>query len=181
LAVEDHAKGCYFDPVEKLSQNPLFVKEKTLKKAKYSIEHRNEAIRPRKALTDTERMETKGDHLIDVKQAVTSYAQSEKVKSGLIWICQMADQVAAMTGPGRQQGLILLQTLTHMVADESDLAGRITGDRRWHEIGQKMNMALVMIDSGVPQETAFHLTQALTRVTGIGGQAASVLRENGLF
>ena len=126
-------------------------------------------------------METIGEHSTEVKQAVAAYAQSEKVKSGLIWICQIADQVAAIDGPGRQQGILLLQTLAHMVADESDLAGKITGDRRWHEIGQKINMALVMINSGVPQETTFHLTQALTRVTRIGGQAASLLRENSLF
>ena len=132
-------------------------------------------------VTDNEPLETKDDRLIDVKRAISAYTQSEKVKSGLIWICQVSDQVAAMEGPGRQQGLTLLKTLAHMVADESELAGRITGDRRWHEIGNKINMALVMINSGVPQETAFHLTQALTRVTGIGGQAASVLRENGLF
>ncbi|MCB2146113.1 MAG: hypothetical protein KQI81_06530 [Deltaproteobacteria bacterium] len=132
-------------------------------------------------MTDHEPLETDDDCRTDVRQAVSAYTQSEKVKSGLIWICQVADQVAAMDGPGRQQGLSLLKTLAHMVADESDLAGRITGDRRWQEIGKKINMALVMINSGVPQETAFHLTQALTRVTRIGGQAASVLRENGLF
>ena len=86
-----------------------------------------------------------------------------------------------MDGPGRRQGLSLLKTLAHMVADESDLAGRITGDSCWHEIGKKINMALVMINSGVPQETAFHLTQALTRVTRLGGKAASVLKERGLF
>lgn len=126
-------------------------------------------------------MQTKDDRRVDVKQTISAYAQSEKVKSGLIWICQVSDQVAAMDGPGRQQGLILLKTLAHMVADESDLAGRITGDRRWYEIGKKINMAIVMINSGVPQETAFHLTQALTRVTRIGGQAAGVLKENGLF
>jgi hypothetical protein len=68
-----------------------------------------------------------------------------------------------------------------MIADESQLAGKITGDRRWYEIGKKINMALVMIDSGVPQETGFHLTQALSRVTHIGGQAAAVLKENGLL
>jgi hypothetical protein len=130
---------------------------------------------------DNRSVETIGEHSTEVKQAVAAYAQSEKVKSGLIWICQIADQVAAIDGPGRQQGILLLQTLAHMVADESDLAGKITGDRRWHEIGQKINMALVMINSGVPQETTFHLTQALTRVTRIGGQAASLLRENSLF
>ena len=126
-------------------------------------------------------MEIKGGQSTEVKEAVSAYTQSEKVKSGLIWICQVADQVAAIEGPGRQQGILLLQTLAHRVADESDLAGGVTGDRRWHEISQKINMALVMINSGVPQETTFHLTQALTRVTRIGGQAASVLKENNLF
>jgi hypothetical protein len=132
-------------------------------------------------VTDHELLETDDDHRINVKQAISAYAQSEKVKSGLIWICQVSDQVATMDGPGRRQGLSLLKTLAHMVADESDLAGRITGDMCWHEIGKKINMALVMINSGVPQETAFHLTQALTQVTRLGGQAASVLKERGLF
>jgi hypothetical protein len=68
-----------------------------------------------------------------------------------------------------------------LVAGESDLAGKITGDQRWDEIGKMISMALVMIDSGVPQETTFHLTKALTRVTRIGGQAAGILKENELL
>jgi hypothetical protein len=79
-------------------------------------------------VADIRPMETKGGQSTEVKEAVSAYAQSEKVKSGLIWICQIADQVAAIEGPGRQQGILLLQTLAHMVADESDLAGRMTGD-----------------------------------------------------
>jgi hypothetical protein len=132
-------------------------------------------------VTDYEPRKTKDDHPIEVKQAISAYAQSEKVKSGLIWICHVSDLVAAMDGPGRSQGLDLLKMLAHMVADESDLAGRITGDRCWYGIGKKINLALVMINSGVPQETSFHLTQALTQVTRMGGKAASVLREKGLF
>jgi hypothetical protein len=132
-------------------------------------------------VTEYKPLEMKKDSRIDLKQAISAYAQSEKVKSGLIWICQVSDQVAAMDGPSRRQGMRLLKTLAHMVADESDLAGRITGDSGWHEIGKKINMALVMINSGVPQETAFHLTQAMVRVTRIGGQAASVLKKEGLF
>jgi hypothetical protein len=81
----------------------------------------------------------------------------------------------------RQHGVTILQTLAHMVDDEALLAGRITGDRRWREISQKINMALVMIRSGVPQETSFHLTQALAQVTRIGGQAAALLKEKGMF
>lgn len=117
----------------------------------------------------------------DLKLAVAVYAQSEKIKSGLIWVCQVADQVVAMDNPGRQQGVAVLKTLARMVADESGLAARISGDARWHDIGRRIEKALVMISSGVPQETGFHLTQALTRVTRIGGQAAAVLEQNGLF
>ena len=131
----------------------------------------------------TDPKQSEGQHNLkgDVKLSVTAYAQAEKVKSGLIWVCQVADLIAAMDGPGRKQGLKILQTLAGMIADESQLAGKITGDRRWYEIDRKINMALVMINSGVPQETGFHLTQALSQVTRIGGQAAAVLKENGLF
>ena len=117
----------------------------------------------------------------DLKSAVAAYAQSEKVKSGLIWTCQLAEQVTAMTAQDRPKGAILLKTLARAVADESELAARVTGDRRWHEVRQKINLALVMIDSGVPQETAFHLTRALSRVTHIGGEAARRLRDGNIF
>jgi hypothetical protein len=129
----------------------------------------------------TEPRENRADRSADLKKAVSAYAQSEKVKSGLIWICQIADQVAAMNDPGRRRAVPLLRTLVLMVADEAVLAARHTGDIRWHDIARTIKMALVMIDSGVPQETSFHLTRALTRVTRIGGQAAEVLRQNRLF
>ncbi|WP_419662222.1 hypothetical protein Dvar_26720 [Desulfosarcina variabilis str. Montpellier] len=115
------------------------------------------------------------------RQAVITYAQSEKVKSGLIWVCQVSEQVAAMDDAARQHGMRLLRTLAQLVGDEALLAGRITGDRHWLEINQKINMALVMIQSGVPQETSFHLTQALTLVTRLGGQAAALLQEKGMY
>lgn len=121
------------------------------------------------------------NHSNELRQAVVTYAQSEKVKSGLIWVCQVSEQVAALDDAARQHGVRLLRTLAHLVGDEAILAGRVTGDRRWSEISQKINMALVMIQSGVPQETSFHLTQALTQVTRIGGQAAALLKEKGLF
>jgi hypothetical protein len=116
-----------------------------------------------------------------VKDAISAYTQCEKVKSGLIWVSHLADQVAAMENPGRQQALTLLKTLAYMVADESDLAGRITADADWYIIGKKINKALVMIESGVPQETGYHLGQALSQVTRIGGRAAALLKDRDLF
>jgi hypothetical protein len=165
----------------KIYPRTRLLKRKNFEKGKILVKTAYPQPKGQRMLTDSEPSATPDDRLIAVRQAISAYAQSEKVKSGLIWVCQIADQVAAMDGPGRQQGMMLLKTLAHMVADESDLAGRVTGNRRWHEIGKMINMALIMINSGVPQETSFHLTQALTRVTGIGGQAAGVLKANGLF
>ena len=116
-----------------------------------------------------------------IRLSVLTYAQCEKVKSGLLWVSQLADQLAAMSDVTRQHGVPLLRTLAQRVGDEALLAGRITGDPHWRQICQKINMALVMIDSGVPQETTYHLTQALTQVTRLGGRAAVLLEENGLF
>jgi hypothetical protein len=118
---------------------------------------------------------------MSTRRAISAYAQSEKVKSVLIWISQVADQTAAMEAPKRSAATALLQTLAHLVAGEADLAAKVTRDERWHEVGKKINLALVMIRSGVPQETGFHLTQALSLVTRIGSQAAMSLRERDLF
>jgi len=128
-----------------------------------------------------EPMEIENNHSNELRQAVVTYAQSEKVKSGLIWVSQVSEQVTALDDAARQHGARLLQTLTHLLGDEAILSGRITGDRRWNEISRKINMALVMIQSGVPQETSFHLTQALTLVTRLGGEAAALLKDKGLF
>ena len=105
-----------------------------------------------------------------MKRAVAAYAQSEKVKSGLIWICQVAEQVAAMEGPGRQQGVSVVdRPLPAWLPASRNWPEGSPATGRWHEIGENINMALVMIRSGVPQETGFHLTRAISRVTRIGG------------
>jgi hypothetical protein len=132
-------------------------------------------------VTDNQQTEIDTHNAQDLRQAIVTLAQSEKVKSGLIWVCQVADQVAAMNDAARRHGVPLLRTLAHLIGDEALLAGKLTGDRHWNEVGQKINMALVMIQSGVPQETSYHLTQALTQVTRLGGQAAALLKEKGLF
>jgi hypothetical protein len=40
---------------------------------------------------------------------------------------------------------------------------------------------MVMIDSNVAHESVYHLTQALTKITSIGHQSLSSLKENGLM
>jgi hypothetical protein len=148
---------------------------------KYPIEGRYYRCKGIQMESTTDAESAGGPQPHDIKQAISAYTQSEKVKSGLIWITQVAEHVAQMDGPGRRQGMLLLKTLAHMVADEADLAGRITGKRSWHDIAKKINLALVMINSGVPEETGYHLARALTLVTRIGGQAASALKSRGLF
>ena len=132
-------------------------------------------------MTKDEQSDLESDDRLVVKQAISAYAQSEKVKSGLIWVSHISEQVAVVEGPSRQSAMGLLKTLAHMIADEAVLAARVTRDPGWRKISEKIHLALVMINSGVPQETGFHLTQAISHVTRIGGQAAMLLKSRRLF
>jgi hypothetical protein len=40
---------------------------------------------------------------------------------------------------------------------------------------------MVMVDSNVTQESVYHLTQALSKVTSIGQQSLSCLKDKGLL
>lgn len=108
---------------------------------------------------------------------IVSFTQSEKIKSGLIWVCQLAalyESLPAMDQPGAAR---IITTLFHMVAYEVSLAQRMTGDPRWADVHKHVENASVMIHSGVLEEAPFHLTQALSRVTAIADNAMQSLSE----
>lgn len=118
---------------------------------------------------------------MEVKQAIISFSQSEKVKSGLI----MCNQCAQLTGnlqQGEQSGAVkLLQSLVSMISNEAQLARQVSGDAMWLEVEKCLNNARVMIDSGVSDEATYHFTQALSRVNSVGQKAMTHLVEQGLF
>ena len=112
---------------------------------------------------------------MDSKTAVTALIQSEKIKSGIIWVMQIVNMLSGMgqnEKPGTEK---TLQTLVNMIGHESVLARRTTKDEAWTTVEKDIDMALVMINSGVSHEANFHLGKALRQVTGIGSRSMSYL------
>lgn len=118
---------------------------------------------------------------METKQAIISFSQSEKVKSGLIW-CSQCVQLAQNMTHGEQLGAVkLLQSLVAMISNEAQLARQASGDEVWLEVEKSLNTARVMVDSGVSQEATYHFTRALSQVNRIGQKAMTYLVELGAF
>lgn len=118
---------------------------------------------------------------MNAKQAIISFSQSEKVKSGLIW-CSQCVQLARNLPEGEQAGAVrLVKNLLAMVVNEAQLARRAGHNEVWLQAEKDLNTARVMIDSGVIEEATYHFTQALSQVNSIGQQAMTYLIDNDMF
>lgn len=118
---------------------------------------------------------------MDTRAAIISYGQSEKIKSGLIWITQLAEMTKGMKGEQLIAAENMVRSLVAFVANEAGLAKKVTGDQGWDEVEKNIEKARVMLHSGVFEEVTWHLTQALSRTTGIGQKSMSFLVENKLL
>ena len=118
---------------------------------------------------------------MNIKAAVTEFSQSEKIKAGIIWATQSLNLLSGMPGPEKKGAESAIRTLIGMIGQEAHLARKATGDTIWMNTEKNIDMAMVMIDSGVPREAAFHLTRALGQVTSRAQRAMSVLVASGLL
>ena len=117
---------------------------------------------------------------MDLQTAVMAFAQSDKIKSGLIWASHLAAMHPGLPQMEKRGAAVTIRTLLAMIADELHLARRAAGGPAWAEAEKHMDLALVMAHSGVIEESAFHMTRALGRVTDVGQQALGVLTDHGL-
>ncbi|MFH2218833.1 MAG: hypothetical protein ABII68_04125 [Pseudomonadota bacterium] len=123
----------------------------------------------------------KGDRSMNVQEAVMAFSQSDKIKSGIIW----ANQALALftdLSPAELNGAErIVKVLVSMIAHEIHLAGRLAPDEAWDEVEKHVDMAVVMVNSKMIQESGFHLIQALTRVTSIAQRSMTVLKDKGIL
>jgi hypothetical protein len=118
---------------------------------------------------------------MDTRTAIMAYSQSEKIKSGLIWISQLAEITKGMNGEKRFAGENMVLNMIAFVANEANLAKKIAYDQNWEEIEKNIEKARVMLHSGIFEEITYHLTKALSQTTGIGQKSMSYLLENRLI
>lgn len=118
---------------------------------------------------------------MDPKTAITQLTQSEKIKAGLIWFSHAAGAYSGLPEHQKQGAAAALRAFVGMLLHEVHLVRRTTGDEDWSAVERHVDMALVMVDSGVAGEASFHLTRALGRTTAKAEEAMGALEAWGLY
>ncbi|MCP4681672.1 MAG: hypothetical protein GY864_05020 [Desulfobacterales bacterium] len=118
---------------------------------------------------------------MNVQEAIMAFSQSEKIKSGIIWISQVLEMLSGLNETEKQGGIRIITAMINMLVQESRLAGKVTNDPAWEDIEKHIDKAIVMIESGVAPESISHLTQALSQVTSIGHKSMGFLKDQGLL
>ena len=118
---------------------------------------------------------------METKQAIMAFSQSEKIKSGLIWISHSLEMLGGLPEPEKKGAEKLINAIINMIVHEIRLAGALVEEEPWKEIEKGIEQAIVMINSGVGSEAVPQLTRALSQVTTIGHRAMSFLKEKGLL
>jgi len=115
------------------------------------------------------------------KEAIIAFSQGEKIKSGLIWINQVLELAAGLSPQDTRGAEETIKALVHMLANEILLSQKMAPDASWQEAAKHVDTALIMINSGVALDATYHLTQALSQVTGINQRSMSFLKEQALL
>jgi hypothetical protein len=118
---------------------------------------------------------------MDTKEAILAFSQSEKVKSGIIWTTHALSALAGLPENNRSSGERVAHVLIAAMLRDVHLAVKMTGESKWRDVEKNIDLALVMLDSGVSQEAGYHLTRALSHVTDIGQRSMSTLKSKGLL
>ena len=118
---------------------------------------------------------------MNVQGAIMAFSQSEKIKSGLIWVSQALEMLKGLPETEKQVAERTIKAIIGMIVHEIRLAGGVAGHAPWEDVERPIEQAMVMIESGVATESVVHLTRALSQVTGIGHSSMSFLKEQGLL
>ena len=110
-----------------------------------------------------------------------AFSQSEKIKSGLIWVSQALSLLSGFSEAEKQGGEKAINAVINMMLHDIELAKKLSKDVHWEDVKSSIEQAVVMINSRVGSESVVHLTQALSQVTTIGQRSMSFLKEKGLL
>jgi hypothetical protein len=119
--------------------------------------------------------------LLDPRSAITLLTQSEKIKAGILWISHASGVFSSLPENRRPGAQTVFHAFVSMLLLEVRMVRNATDDPEWEEVERHVDMALVMVDSGVPGEASFHLTRALSRTTGKAKEAMESLESWGLL
>ena len=118
---------------------------------------------------------------MEIDNAIMSFSQSEKAKTGLIWITQTLAMLQGLPEGEKNGGEKVINALLNMIGHEMQIAETVTGNSRFKEIQPLIEKAAIMVNSGVGQEATPHLTKALSIITSIANRSMMFLKEKGIL
>jgi hypothetical protein len=118
---------------------------------------------------------------MNTSDSIKAFSQSEKLKAGLIWASQIAEACAALAESDKAGAEKILKILVGMIASEIHVAQKAAPNDLWSEAEKDVHTAQVMLNSGAGHDVAYHLTQALSKITTVGQQSMSRLVEEKLL
>ena len=118
---------------------------------------------------------------METREAILSFSQSEKIKAGIIWLSQALEMVGGLPEKGRRNAERVAHVFLSAMLRDVHLSARLSGDETWREAEKNIDMALVMLDSGVARESTYHITRALGSITAIGQRSMAYLKKEGLM
>lgn len=118
---------------------------------------------------------------MQIRDAITTFSQSEKIKGGLIWASQAVELFKSLPEADKPGAEKIIKSLVDMIGSEILICKKTAPNELWQEVEKSIDTAMVMIHSNVVHEAGYHLTQALTQVTTIGQRSMTTLKDNGLL
>ena len=118
---------------------------------------------------------------MQIRDAITTFSQSEKIKSGLIWASQAVELFKALPEADKPGAEKIIKSLVGMIGSEILICKKTAPNELWQAVEKSIDTAMIMINSNVAHEAGYHLTQALTQVTTIGQRSMTILKDNGLL
>jgi hypothetical protein len=122
-----------------------------------------------------------GDDLMNTQTAIMALVQSEKIKSGLIWVSQALELLANLSEKHKPGAERISRSFMNFILFEVHIAKQAAPEAAWEEIEKNIDLAIIMTNSGVPAESVYHLTRALSHVTNIGQRSMLYLKKKGLL
>lgn len=118
---------------------------------------------------------------MDKRTAILAFSQSEKIKAGILWLSQSLQVLPGIPERNRKSAEKMARTFLAMILRDVHISKKVTHNPIWEKVEKNIDLALVMIDSGVAHEATYHLTRALSEVTSIGQRSMQVLQNEGLL
>ena len=118
---------------------------------------------------------------MEIDEAIMAFSQSEKIKAGLISISQVLEVLKGLAEGEKMGGEKIISVLLGMIDHEIKLSRAVTRHKAWDDVEPYIDKATVMVNSGVGHEATAHLSKALSKVTTIGQQSMTILKEKGLL